>query len=84
MSLKEEETHTHSHTLSHTHRSGLKGEAALSSLQKLETSKMQGNFFFMYIKAKVQQSVDSVLRCKMLLSNFRAYFARRQFHVMQR
>lgn len=38
----------------------------------------------MYIKAKIQQSVDSILRCKMLLSNFRAYFARRQFHVMQK
>lgn len=36
MSLKEEETHTHSHTLSHTHRSGLKGEAALSEAGNLK------------------------------------------------
>lgn len=74
--------HTHTHTHSHTHTArGLKGK---QHFQKLETSKIQGNFFFMYIKAKIQQSVDSILRCKMLLSNFRAYFARRQFHVMQK
>lgn len=63
MSLKEEETHTHTlthtdRTLTHTNGSRLKGEVTLSSLQKLDTSQIQGfNFFFSpFMKAKINQT----------------------------
>lgn len=93
MSLKEEETHTHTlthtytHALTHTNGSRLKGEVTLSSLQKLETSHIQGFFFFallLCMKAKIMLPMASRRTREKLLRMFGAFFVELQVHLVQK